>query len=318
MPHATQCCGRKGHFPEAEHDPVIQISNVVTVQGVTQPLTQNVFTLGTCLPIAGAQVISSQHEHELLMRWAEFVREVDPDVITGYNTQNFDVPYLLNRGKALKKTKACQRNAAFESFFCWGRMRGAAARMRDTTFQSAAFGKRENIETTVDGRVMFDLLPYMFRNHKMSSYSLNSVSAEFLGSQKEDVHHSIIADLQNGSDADRRRLAVYCLKDSQLVGQLMTKLSVLVNYIEMARVTGVSVDFLLSRGQQIKVLGTSLSLPLSPSLGIRCATPSRTARTARTASGLWSLSRTTNKSRLCLCHRFPHRCPVPVAGSGVV
>jgi hypothetical protein len=26
------------------------------------------------------------------------------------------------------------------------------------------------------------------------------------------VHHSIITDLQLGSDADRRRLAVYCLK----------------------------------------------------------------------------------------------------------
>lgn len=30
--------------------------------------------------------------------------------------------------------------------------------------------------------------------------------------QKEDVHHSIISDLQNGSSETRRRLAVYCLK----------------------------------------------------------------------------------------------------------
>lgn len=52
------------------------------------------------------------------------------------------------------------------------------------------------METTIDGRVMFDMLPYMFRNHKLSSYSLNSVSAELLGQQKEDVHHSIISDLQ--------------------------------------------------------------------------------------------------------------------------
>lgn len=67
---------------------------------------------------------------------------------------------------------------------------------RDTTFQSSAYGKRENVETSIDGRVMFDMLPYMFRNHKLSSYSLNSVSAELLGQQKEDVHHSIISDLQ--------------------------------------------------------------------------------------------------------------------------
>lgn len=70
---------------------------------------------------------------------------------------------------------------------------------RDTTFQSSAYGKRESVETTIDGRVMFDMLPYMFRNHKLSSYSLNSVSAELLGQQKEDVHHSIISDLQASS-----------------------------------------------------------------------------------------------------------------------
>jgi DNA polymerase elongation subunit (family B) len=62
-----------------------------------------------------------------------------------------------------------------------GRLIGVKAVMRDTTFQSSAFGKRENVETTINGRVIFDLLPYMFRNHKLSSYSLNSVSAEFLG-----------------------------------------------------------------------------------------------------------------------------------------
>jgi DNA polymerase elongation subunit (family B) len=56
--------------------------------------------------------------------------------------------------------------------------------MKDTTFQSSAYGKRENVDTTIDGRVMFDMLPYFFRNHKLSSYSLNSVSAEFLGQQK--------------------------------------------------------------------------------------------------------------------------------------
>ncbi len=79
------------------------------------------------------------------------------------------------------------------------------------------------------------------RNHKLSSYSLNNVSAEFLGQQKEDVHHSIITDLQNGRDEDRRRLAVYCLKDAYLPLLLMEKLCVLVNQIEMARVSGVCV-----------------------------------------------------------------------------
>jgi DNA polymerase delta subunit 1 len=98
----------------------------------------------------------------------------------------------------------------------------------------------------------------MTRNHKLSSYTLNAVCAEYLGQQKEDVHHSIIADLQNGSDEDRHRLAVYCLKDALLPIRLMEKLSVIVNCIEMARVTGVPMTFLISRGQQIKVFSMIL------------------------------------------------------------
>ncbi|CAG8814983.1 21783_t:CDS:2, partial [Gigaspora rosea] len=72
--------------------------------------------------------------------------------------------------------------------------------------------------------------------------------------QKEDVHHSIITDLHNGNPETRRRLAIYCLKDAYLPQRLMDKLMCLINYLEMARVTGVPFGYLLSRGQQIKVI----------------------------------------------------------------
>lgn len=214
---------------------------------------QNVFTLKGCLPIVGAQVISSQTEADMLMKWRLFIEECDPDIITGYNVQNFDIPYLLDRAVTLGK-----KYPLLKGFRQWGRIRNSAAKMKETLFQSAAFGKRANIETTIEGRVIFDMLPYMQRNHKLSSYTLNSVCAEYLGQQKEDVHHSIISDLQNGSDEDRHRLATYCLKDALLPMRLMDKLSVLVNYVEMARVTGVPMSFLISRGQQIKVFSMIL------------------------------------------------------------
>jgi len=68
------------------------------------------------------------------------------------------------------------------------------------------------------------------------------------------VHYSDIAGLQNGTEQTRRRLAVYCLKDSILPLLLIEKLCTTVNLIEMARVTGVPINFLITRGQQIKVL----------------------------------------------------------------
>lgn len=238
-----ECSSARGHFPEATRDPVIQIANVITCQGASSSTIRNVMTLDTCTPIVGVDVRSHATEAELLSDWAAFLQASDPDIITGYNVQNFDIPYLLNRADTL----------GLRQFSQWGRILGQRSVMSESTFQSAAYGKRKNVDTSIPGRVVFDMLQYMRRNHKLSSYSLNAVSAEFLGQQKEDVHHSIIADLQAGSADDRHRLAVYCLKDAFLPQRLMDKLMVMVNHIEMSRVTGVPLDYLLNRGQQIKV-----------------------------------------------------------------
>lgn len=63
----------------------------------------------------------------------------------------------------------------------------------------------------------------------------------------------MITDLQNGNSQTRRRLAVYCLKDAYLPLRLLEKLMCIINYMEMARVTGVPLSYLQTRGQQIKV-----------------------------------------------------------------
>lgn len=44
-----------------------------------------------------------------LQAWSDFIRAVDPDVITGYNIQNFDLPYLLSRAQILKVGQAVAR-----------------------------------------------------------------------------------------------------------------------------------------------------------------------------------------------------------------
>ncbi|QHN96190.1 DNA polymerase delta catalytic subunit [Arachis hypogaea] len=135
---------------------------------------------------------------------------VDPDIIIGYNICKFDLPYLIERAQALK----------IAEFPILGRIRNSRVRVKDTTFSSRQYGTRESKEVAVEGRVQFDLLQVMQRDYKLSSYSLNSVSAHFLSEQKEDVHHSIISDLQNGNAETRRRLAVYCLK---VLSQLLRK-----------------------------------------------------------------------------------------------
>ncbi|CAG9096468.1 unnamed protein product [Plutella xylostella] len=243
-----ECAGRKGVFPEPNHDPVIQIASMVIRQGETEPFLRNVFTLNTCAPIVGSQVLNFQSESEMLAKWSDFFRELDPDIITGYNISNFDWPYLINRAKHLKVS----------NFDYLGRIKDIRSVIKDSILQSKQMGRRENKSINFEGRVPFDLLLVLVRDYKLRSYTLNAVSYHFLQEQKEDVHHSIITDLQNENEQTRRRLAMYCLKDAYLPLKLLNKLMCIVNYMEMARVTGVPLLCLLTRGQQIKVVSQLL------------------------------------------------------------
>jgi len=267
-------------FPEAtrQNDRVIQISNVCYVQGAEEETEgddvemkgnedsstsngvkvskspspehgdvyfhQNVFTLNSCAPIAGCNVYSFETERDLLREWAKFFRKLDPDILTGYNIVNFDLPYLLTRAEYL----------GISEFGYLGREKHKKSVIKESSFSSRAYGSSKSKDINIAGRVQMDLLPIIRRDHKLRSYSLNAVSFEFLKSQKEDVHYSDIAGLQEGNEQTRRRLAVYCLKDSILPLKLIKKLQTTINLIEMARVTGVPINFLITRGQQIKVL----------------------------------------------------------------
>lgn len=64
-----ECSGRKGIFPEPEHDSVIQIANYVTAYGSETEIAKVVFTLLSCAPISGATVMSFETEEDLLAEW---------------------------------------------------------------------------------------------------------------------------------------------------------------------------------------------------------------------------------------------------------
>lgn len=243
-----ECAGRKGIFPTPEVDPVIQIAIMVKTQGSAEPFIRTIFCLNTCSSIVGSDVFSFDKESDLLQAFADFMTVVDADIITGYNIQNFDLPYLINRATHLKVHK----------FHYLGRIKNCLTKIKEAKFQSKQMGTREFKNINMEGRLQFDVFVALIREQKLRSYSLNAVSFHFLGEQKEDVHHSIITDLQNGSPQTRRRLAVYCLKDALLPLRLLDKLMLVINYMEMARVTGVPFTYLLTRGQSIKVISQLL------------------------------------------------------------
>ncbi len=230
-------------FPIPEKDPVIQIGVTTKIIG-KDGMKKYCFNLKGCDQIKDATVFCFDEEKKLLESFTEFLIIEDPDFITGYNIQNFDFPYLYDRAKTLG-SKEFPKLSRTITKKCYS---------KETSFESRAFGKRETKATEIDGRVIIDMIEYFRRNFKLRSYSLNSVSAEFLGDQKADVHHSQIPILHKGTNADRKRLAEYCIKDSELPVRLFEHKTVFYDFFEMCRVTGVPVDFLLSKGQSVKVV----------------------------------------------------------------
>lgn len=70
---------------------------------------------------------------------------------------------------------------------------------------------------------------------------------------KDDVSPKDIFRLSNGSADDRAIVAKYCIQDCNLVHYLFNKSDVLTGYIEMAKICSVPINFLVMRGQGIKL-----------------------------------------------------------------
>jgi DNA polymerase elongation subunit (family B) len=73
------------------------------------------------------------------------------------------------------------------------------------------------------------------------------------GLAKDDVTPQDIFRLTYGSSTDRAIIAKYCIQDCNLVQYLMNKTDVITGYIEMAKICSVPINFLVMRGQGIKL-----------------------------------------------------------------
>ena len=70
---------------------------------------------------------------------------------------------------------------------------------------------------------------------------------------KDDVTPKDIFRMTNGSDYDRSIIAKYCIQDCNLVHYLFNKADILTGFIEMAKICSVPINFLVMRGQGIKL-----------------------------------------------------------------
>jgi DNA polymerase elongation subunit (family B) len=87
----------------------------------------------------------------------------------------------------------------------------------------------------------------------MGEQTFNMQKAVKWGLAKDDVSPQEIFRLTNEGPNERALIAKYCIQDCNLVHHLMRKIDVMTGYSEMAALCSVPLDFLVMRGQGIKL-----------------------------------------------------------------
>jgi len=194
-------------FPEPElaNQPVISIT--ASFDG-----HYYVFGIGSYTPKADNVTYEDcVDEKGLLGRWIRWLRQVDPDILTGWNIRFFDIPYLINR---IKKTLG---NAE-------------AKRMSPTNMikeRKVSIMNRERQEYELIGVATLDYLETYkkFTYSQQESYRLDHIAHVELGERKLD--YSEFEGLHQLYKADYEKFIDYNIKDVELVDKLEEKMKLI-------------------------------------------------------------------------------------------
>lgn len=198
-----EACNLNG-VPRVSEDPIVIIS-FSSNQGLSR-----VFSTKNS---ASDFVETVPSEKELLRKFALTIKSENPDIITGYNSDKFDFPYLKERARKC----GVKLNLGLD---------GSPIKFL-TGHRKAAY---------IKGRVHVDLYKIVRRHLQLNSHTLKRVYLELFGEDKIDFPAEDIYNCWN-SDGDKlEKLYRYSLEDTQAisrVSEIMLALS-----IELSRLVG--------------------------------------------------------------------------------
>lgn len=160
-------------------------------------------------------------EREILRTFFRRIGEIDPDVITGYNIDGFDIPKVIDRSNVQKVTERP-----------WGRD-GEDVRQVKNRFWRC------------NGRIIADAWWHMKKQFHPKQETLNAVAKELLNEEKLDVDRLRI-DEEWAKDSGR--VMDYCEKDAELALRILEKTRILARGMDMATVARLPLDDALNSG----------------------------------------------------------------------
>lgn len=196
------------------------------------------FMLGA--PLDDPETEFFDKEEDLLMALYDYIRETNPDLFFGYNSNLFDFPYLLRRAERLGLTQ----------FRYFSRIPSEPVVYRIDVYESKQTGKRRQGKFYCPGRIFYDVLGAVRTDFKLSSYKLKDVAIELdLGAEKDDVDYEDIPAHFFGTQEMRRKLLYYCKKDVFITVKLaIDKMDLVRRLKAMCRIVGVSAQQVPDRG----------------------------------------------------------------------
>ncbi|MFA5715763.1 MAG: 3'-5' exonuclease, partial [Candidatus Paceibacterota bacterium] len=201
-------CSDENGWPDARSDP---ITCVTCYDSFTKEYTT--FVLGDSdrrMPAPDhCTTIVFQKEKDLLKELISYITDTDPDILTGWNVNDFDIPYIMGRLEANHLSK------------------DSIARLPGTSLH----------DDTIRGRQVFDLLSGYKRMHltKKDSYRLDAIAEAEIGEHK--VHFS-----GKICELPLETLVEYNRKDVELCVRIDAKDEIVDFHREIAKYVGCSLD----------------------------------------------------------------------------
>lgn len=182
-------------------------------------------------------IMSFETEKEMLEKFVEIVKQFDPDIITGYNCDQFDIPYISDR----LRVNRIKRNI--------GRcnQKPMVCRNLGSIFRNSIPGRAiADVYLLIREAVGKGLL-------RLKRYGLGDVSSELLGEDKVDISHSEISAYWNGEPEKVKKLLDYARKDAELALRLLLERQMLDKFIAISQVSGILLQDSLHCSESIRI-----------------------------------------------------------------
>ena len=208
-------CTAENGFPDIENPTEELLAITVKNQSNKQIITWGVGEFKT--DRTDVTYIKCNNEKSLIMEFMKFWIKNYPDVITGWNTKFFDIPYLFNRIRTLVDEKVLKR------FSPWNLVE------RETIIVRG----RPQTHYKIFGISMLDYLDLYqkFIPTKQESYKLDYIGKVELGLQKDENPYDTFRDWYT---KDYQSFIDYNIKDVEIVDGLEDKLKLIELVLTMA------------------------------------------------------------------------------------